>query len=138
MTREEIMAASNEELDVMVAGHVMGWQWTSYPWYDGTTKQLLTREGKVHSGDDFNYLEGDRILPWDMPIYSESFPDAWEVFKTVEKQLFSKRRKFLDELQNLTRTPDGDKIAWPDVLWHLTADKICRAALLAKIEEGKA
>jgi hypothetical protein len=75
-----------ELLDVLVAEHVMGWAWVDYPWYDGTTKQLLT-DGRPARGDDFNWLDDDgaRILFWDMPHFGNDIGAAWTVCEHLNR-----------------------------------------------------
>lgn len=69
---------------------------------------------------------------------SENMRDAWIVVEKMRERIFSKRRVFLDNIQELTRyigTIDRT-VAWPDVFWFVNPESICKAALLT-VMEGK-
>lgn len=67
--------------------------------------------------------------------YSSSIAHAWLVVEEMRKRVFSKRKLFLDNLQNVATNavglPEGKVVAWPDVFWYVTPRAICEAALAA-------
>ncbi|MDQ0873767.1 hypothetical protein QFZ77_002426 [Paenibacillus sp. V4I3] len=119
MTKEEILA--------MQPGREM----------DGEIVKLLGFE--VNSLDGMGYwvyVGNDQDACLFRP--SENVRDAWHVVEKMRERIFSKRRVFLDNLQELTRyigTIDRT-VAWPDVFWFVNPESICKAALLA-VMEGK-
>lgn len=116
MTKEEILAmVPGRELDALVAERVM----------------LL----KVNAKNGAFSVISD-IGRSGLKRYSNDISAAWEVVERMRERIFSKRRIFLDNLQELTRyigTIDRP-VAWPDVFWFVNPESICKAALLAVME----
>lgn len=111
MTKDEIMAMKNRELDALVAEKVF----------------------KVNTVlcDGLSYSEIE---------YSSNIEEAWKVVENVRKNsLFSRRRIFMDALQEVTSLrndlPKGTVISWTDLLFFITPEDICKAALLSMIKE---
>ncbi|WP_025686014.1 BC1872 family protein [Paenibacillus maysiensis] len=113
MNRDEVIAKWNwmnpQERNIWVAVKVMGKKKSpiNYGW--------ISSEGFDHYPKD----------------YSTGMGAAWEVIEHMKKQIFSKRRRYLIELQQLTVFGEGHVIAWPDLIWHMTPERICLAALIA-------
>lgn len=71
--------------------------------------------------------------------YSRSREASWLLVQRMHDQLFSSRKKFLDNIQFYASTTvsywspgfhDRDRlVAWPDVLWFMTPLVICKASL---------
>lgn len=71
------------------------------------------------------------------PDYSNNMNEAWEVFNyIIEHNLYSKRKRFFNELQSLTSEHLSDEnitVAYPDVFSILRKEMpeaICKAGLL--------
>lgn len=126
------------ELDALIAVHIFGWRWVSYPWYDGTIKQYLQApDGDPPHGDDFYVFDDDtRITDWNFGGWS----DTWDGAGLVVEQMRSMGWHY-----QLADGFDGQQTAvllWGKSWWH-DPDKaykarapmlplaICRAALLA-------
>jgi hypothetical protein len=120
MTRDDILAMEpGRELDALVAEKVMGWK-DERPQYD----QCMVVNENV----------GGMLGPIRVFAPSTDISAAWEVVEKMHDRLFSRRKRFLDELQKMTALGDGRFIAWPDVFWTITPDRIVKAALLAVME----
>jgi hypothetical protein len=130
MTAPAVMVRPGRELDLRVAGEVMGWSNLSrgsrgigaFGWHPGLTD--VPPHGRIP-----------------VPNYSTDMRAAWEVHLAICERLFSVRRRYFAALQDLTRPePPSDFVrpldgaAWPDVLVvlrHRMPEAICLAALTA-------
>ena len=71
-----------------------------------------------------------------LPGYSARWDEACTVVEPVVRAGFTSRRLFLAALRQQVQTKTRrqaltDRIDWPDVLFFLTPDMLCRAALIA-------
>lgn len=120
MKREEILAMEHgEQLDALVAEFVMGLP-------------------EVHVMDGSVWFQDNEGAYREVINYSADISAAWEVVEKVKSMLFSKRNRFLKELQTLTKKDSEYYIAWPDVFWTINPERICKAALLTALEEEQA
>ncbi len=84
----------------------------------------------------FGYPQGV-LSPQPQP-YSTDISAAWQVVEKIHKELFYCRQSFLRWLkvqttQEIVGTGEIVSIAWPDVFFHITPERICKAALLVKV-----
>lgn len=120
------MPEAGVELDRLVAKQVMKWHLSSdeRDWHDSDGNYMKSAiYWKIGGNDD--------VLRWSPSCNIE---DAWPVHQAACSWLFSKRRRYLEALQDCARTSDGLRIVWPDVLVALRDDMpraICTAALIA-------
>lgn len=138
MTKEEILAKwdamTPRERDAWVARDVMGWKYTPAVIDKGRPNHHCGYD-IVLGGDEWRD-ENDNLIYDGIPAFSEDIEAAFSVVAKIKKMLFSKRKKFLDELQTVVSmenlsTPWNAEIAWPDVFWYVEPADICKAALLA-------
>lgn len=116
---------TDQELDKCMAA-VMGWHLIA--------QRALTPRDNLYWADNRNELT---VFDYDWRP-TESIRDASMVVKKIyETWVFSKRQAFLRALQNvvsesifgLTKTHlSPQKIAWPDLFFHITPKDICLAA----------
>ena len=133
MDKDRILAMQpGRELDALVAEKVMGWVDL---WTDGKSYMAYPpHEQKMPVGE----AERDPIWP-----YSTDIAAAWEVFHKVKTMLFSKRKKFMENLQWIVSknnppvgVPDWEAglIEYSDLWWFVEPADICKAALLTVID----
>ena len=63
--------------------------------------------------------------------WSEYMGAAWQVVERMHERTFSIRARFLGELQrqvSILSASKGTFVAWPDLLFYITPEAICRAA----------
>src|SRR6266487_4497155 len=121
---------SAEEKNRLVARHVMNWQ-------EKPCESVLAEIEGAWECDvcglegDWNHFDkyADHLqLP---PRYSENMSDAWEVVQhirqTWESGFISKQGRFLYDLQWFLGRKAN--LIWPELLFLLTPDAICRIAL---------
>jgi len=120
VTKEEILAMdASVQMGNLVATEVMKWHREEDHW--------VTPEGFWIKAEGL-----DGWYPW------RDIAAAWRVVEEMRKELFSNRLRFLNALQEqvtFTAIGTGEKcmVAWPDVLFSITPETICKAALLARI-----
>lgn len=96
----------------------------------------------VNMGDYYGAREqgrNDNVFGFFKPLmdYSGYMGAAWEVMERMHEARFSQRDSFASDLQrivserHLEERFNDDLIAWPDVLFFLTPEIICLAALAA-------
>jgi hypothetical protein len=116
MTKEDILNMQPEiELNYLVAENIMKLKIGSVIWETDDNEKI--KQSIYNYSTDISY--------------------AWDVFKEVSTWLFSKRRRFFQEIQSFTRTNSEAIIAWPDVLIVLKdrmPEAICKAALIVKLD----
>lgn len=132
MTRDEILAmVPGPELDALVAEKVMGLEVYR-------SKEDWKQKRMPHIAEWSNmvpypaYWHPVYELATVISTYSTDMNEAWGVYLKMMNGPFSQRKRFYQELQDLTR--DGERVvAWPDVLTVLRGvmtESICKAALL--------
>lgn len=140
MTKEEILAmVPGSMLDELIAEKVMGWKVTYNTHKNGRESDYSWSSGIDDKG---NYhlikpckaqYEDDCFMP------STDISVAWKVVEKMKKKLFSQRRNFSDILQEITSQsvdlPKATVINWIDMLYWITPEMICKAALLAQLKE---
>lgn len=123
------------EMDACIAIEVMRWEQPpkSPFWYE--------RRG---DGYDIAHLGGLAMLAnkesdprWALFQPSTNIAHAWEVLTAIRQRLFSVRNRFSNEVKAQMVTASGERIAWPDALFFLGPEHICRAALMALKPEGE-
>ena len=143
-TREQIENGTNEELRLLVAEYVMGWEDVQ----SSRTKQVL-EDGRVLSrgsgvfGIPPSHTDApDReINPYfkGVPNYPVRIAAAWLVHKSMWKKPSHRRRLYLDKITEVVGVRlHGDSrwtVGWPDAFMNVEPEDICRAALLAVLEE---
>lgn len=108
------------EMDRAIAERVMGWHARGF-------------DGKWHDWyDQHEFVRG--LSRWQP---STNIAHAWEVLTAIRQRLFSVRNRFSDEVKAQMVTASGEHIAWPDALFFLGPEHICRAALMALKPEGE-
>jgi len=146
MTKEEILAMeANEELDKLVAVEVMNELMSDLFIPENALEHQLAGSPIKSGGGNWvclcKYEEGD-IPRWHPLPFSTDISAAWQVVEAIHKELFSIRHFFLRFLQEQTRHEVNGgageivTIAWPDLFFHITPETICKAALIAKLEEA--
>lgn len=120
----------DDQIDALIAEHIMGWktEWFSYVDYEVT----LGKEGRhpfLRAYDDSIPLEGedDYYDYFDIPCYTKSIEDAWDVLDLL-------RKEYYDTLHNgisvkLTHRENGEEISASS---ESIALAICIAALKTK------
>ena len=134
MNRDEILNMPHgREIDVMIATKFLGLEWIDYPWWDGTTKKLLWwHSWGTPSGDDFQQIDDEHIIPWDLPGYSIDIYAAWEITKHFEYNWNIVRNVSGDGNYRMIYAAPGMPMA--GVTAEIAPLAICRAALLATLE----
>ena len=118
----DIASLKDEALNEAVAEHVMGWQ------------RWATHRDAARTDPETRWFVEGRRWPTRTPAWSTEIGRAWDVVRHMRKMLFSQRQAFLLALQEQTAhkvegTGEHVTIGWPDVLWFLTPETICRAAV---------
>ena len=120
----------DDQIDALIAEHMMGWktEWFSYVNYEVT----LGKEGKhpfLRAYDDSNPLEeeDDYYDYFDIPCYTRSIEDAWDVLDLLRKEYYDTLRNGISV--HLTHRVTGEEIS---VSSESIALAICIAALKTK------
>ncbi|MDU2064405.1 MAG: hypothetical protein E6713_06135 [Sporomusaceae bacterium] len=75
----------------------------------------------------------------EFPRFSQDLSVVWEVIKHTKKKKFSCRRLFSECLREVISSrldlSDGTFVIWPDCIFFLEPEDICKAALLVMIQE---
>ncbi len=122
-----------EAKDRLVATKIMGWTGGECDGEIG--EQPISPDGWYCQRCGYDGSWGDDFIHEERPPrYTQSMDRAWEVIRMLYgRLLFSKRREFYRILQRLvtdtTNLEPGTLVDWPDVLWLLTPEMICQAAL---------
>ena len=126
LTREQILNAEHEELDILVAVHVMGWRV-----FDSSILTFITDSGKYITRELTSY---GSFMP------SEDISSAWTVVEKMgEKDCWMTIHYGPDEQAGGEPTYFVEVVnpCLPDVCADTAPLAICRAALLAKLEEAE-
>jgi hypothetical protein len=142
-TREQIENATNEELRLWVAIHVMGWE--EVMWQETNSTLEDGREfyrGTVIVGIPPSHIDAyDRAInPYfkQVPNYPVRIAEAWLVHEKILATENMWTRYFYAITKVIgARVHDDDrwKVGWPTCFGYLEPEDICRAALLAVLEE---
>lgn len=149
ITREKILSMPvGREMDKLIAIHVMGWQMYQYDKdiEENCYFMLVDDEFEpVAEWEGYSVKQGERKTEeeaWrDNRKFSTDISAAWEVCEIFREKLFSKRKRYMDELQRVISADRGLKnalIVWPDVFWWISPSAICRAALLTTLQDQEA
>lgn len=134
-TREQILEASNKDLNEWVAMSIMKWaiirghSHLGYP----PSRSMRTEPGNIT----------------EVPLYSTQITAAWQVHERMCKESHANReditynrrqaREYFDAITKVigARVHEDDrwKIGWPTCFGYLEPEDICRAALLAVLED---
>jgi len=127
MTRDEVMALTDEELRIKAA-EAAGWE-----------EMHVYKKARVLVAYPKEWTRKARDIwpPRPVPNYPHDIAAAWELHRDRCEALFSKRRKYLEALGQLLTMPEKAVagvervVAWPDALMFLDARNITRAFILA-------
>lgn len=134
-TRQQVEAeGAGRKLDALVAEFVMGWNLV-YP--KPSPGAHFSSEGDKHKwGEIKPYYSNTTYTPEDWKP-SISWSAMREVVEKIKEQRFSVRLKFTAALQELClRKTENDKkylLSWSELIFHLSPEKVAKAALLAVI-----
>ena len=79
-------------------------------------------------------INGNTAHAIPIPVYTTDMNAAWKVVGSIHERLFSVRQRFLLEVYLQVSTAKWDRrrdIHWQEVLFYITPDIICKAALIA-------
>lgn len=124
------------DLDIEIAVKVMGWTPIIPPTNDGFKAIDFYQPAPWNGPDAFIPAARQEV-----PRYSEDIAAAFLVVDKMCEQVFSKRQKFLDELQSECTSEgmkrDGMRVDFREIIFIMTPEKICRAALKARNGERR-
>ena len=133
LTRAEILAMTPDQLRLAVAEYVFNASWSHGDGSVGSPLDLLQfQDGAVVA---YRYYS-DVNYTMCVPDYPRDIAAAWTVHKLMSVQIFSKRKRYFDELHHLVskRMSVDLLVSWPDIFAHVEPEDFSRAALITVSE----